>query len=157
MRKILPILALMPTLALAAPPMPAAAGAPPCDGRHHFRHPGGEPGQLPPFLQGLDLTDAQQAEIKKLQQAAQTDNAASHAEMRKNHQALRDLSFSDSYSDAQAAALQDKAAALHKDKMLKKAKLDNSIYKLLTAEQKQKLKTSLDQSGAGDFPGNPAP
>ncbi|MDD4914627.1 MAG: Spy/CpxP family protein refolding chaperone [Methylococcales bacterium] len=145
MRKILLLLVLFPAISLANPPMP---DEPPCGEMHRFNHHGmeGENGHLPRFLQGIDLTDTQQTEIKALMKSMHDEFKAKHEETKKIHQEIRNLSFSDDYTDAKAEALNEKANAMHKELGLKKSRLNNSIYKLLNNDQKQKLKTNLTQS-----------
>lgn len=136
MRKLILLLNLVPVLALANPPH--AGGHPP----HMPPMPEAmeEGGRLPPFLRDVDLTEQQRQAIQNLltQQGAAIDDIRKqeHAIKKQLHQ----LSFSADYSDEKAAALIEQAQALHKKLALQQAKLDNAIFKLLSAEQQAALK-----------------
>jgi Spy/CpxP family protein refolding chaperone len=150
MRKILLMLTLLPAVALANP---FGHGESPCGDFPHPRHHGfgGGQEQLPEFLNELNLSDTQQAEVKTLLKSLHSELEAKHQEAQKINLEIKNLSFSDDYTDDKAGAINEKANAFHKEADLKKARLDNAIYKLLTTEQKQKLKARLTQSEGGLF------
>ena len=101
---------------------------------------------MPGFLNDLALSDAQQAEVKALLKNQRSGQEDKHEAAIKIHKEIKSLSFSDDYTDDKALAIVEKANALRKDEDLKKSRLDNAIYKSLTSEQKQKIKTRLTQS-----------
>jgi periplasmic protein CpxP/Spy len=139
MRKLLLVLNLLPTLALANPPMPG--DHPPHGGfgkplmRNHMHD--GE--HLPPFLQDIDLSDQQEGSIKSLlkSQTANIDETLIKEHNIKKQ--LHQLSFSNDYNTEKAQALIEQSLATHKTIALQKSQLDNAIFKLLTAEQQSQV------------------
>ncbi|WP_347986569.1 Spy/CpxP family protein refolding chaperone [Methylomonas sp. AM2-LC] len=149
MRKTLLILTLLaPGLALAEPPI---QGEPPFgDFRPNHHGPdGGDKEHLPGFLQGIDLSTQQKTDIKNLFQNNRTNFDSKREEDKKVAIDLHRLSFSNDFNDKNMQVLLEKAASAHKEMILQKATLDNSIYKLLTAEQQQKVQKNLAQNDGG--------
>jgi Spy/CpxP family protein refolding chaperone len=145
MRKTLLMLTLLaPGLALADPPM---HGEPPFgDFRpHHNRPDDADPDHLPGFLQGIDLSTQQKTDLKNLFQNNRTKFEAKREEDKKVAVDLHHLSFSNDFNDKSVQVLLEKAANAHKEIILQKATVDNAIYKLLTAEQQQKVQNNLEQ------------
>jgi Spy/CpxP family protein refolding chaperone len=150
MRKMLLILTLLPTIALA---FPFGHDEGPCGDQPPLGHHGFEGGRehLPRFLKDLNLSDDQQTAIKNLLKSGGSDLEAKHEAAQKIHQEIQSLSFSADYTEAKAQAIIDKGIALRNELDLKKTSLDNAIYKLLNAEQQQKLKANLAQGDGGFF------
>lgn len=100
---------------------------------------------IPRMLKGVDLTEAQKSEIKELVEAQQTDkrnDMKSHWELRKQ---LNQLAFNDRLDQNKLEAIINEATESHADRLAKKAKLNNAIFNVLTAEQKQQLKDKMGE------------
>jgi periplasmic protein CpxP/Spy len=143
MRKLLLILALLPAIAVANPQMP---DAPSCKDKPFFQHHRSEDDEdrLPPFLHHMDLTEKQQTDIKALVKTRKTEMETKMEEAKNIGKEIHQLSFSPDYSNVKVQALLDKAAPIHKEIALQKSRMDNAIFKLLTAEQQQKLKNHFE-------------
>ncbi len=117
---------------------------------HRF-HGGGKgygPDHRPPFLEGITLTDTQNAKIDEILKsqaaAAPKDNAASKWE---SHKQLAQLALSTDYTDDKAKALAETTEKQelenHVQRKLARTKVDHAIFQILTAEQQQQAKTNL--------------
>jgi Spy/CpxP family protein refolding chaperone len=98
---------------------------------------------LPPYLNGLELSDSQRAritEILKTQGASLREKAEAG---RKTHDKLRQLAFSADYSDEKAKVLADAAAPLMAELAVLHAGLDRAVFAVLTPEQQQQAKENL--------------
>jgi Spy/CpxP family protein refolding chaperone len=129
----------MTTPANAAPDMQPGAGGPP------VMVPGMpfSSDHLPPYLNGLELSDSQRAritEILKTQGASLREKAEAG---RKTHDKLRQLAFSADYSDEKAKVLADAAAPLMAELAVLHAGLDRAVFAVLTPEQQQQAKENL--------------
>ncbi|HAD32038.1 Spy/CpxP family protein refolding chaperone [Methylophaga sp. UBA4204] len=147
MRSKLMALSLIPALFLAVPAMAdkhksCGEGSKYSDMKKmHGEHDG-----IPLMLQGIDLNEDQKSEIKKLVEAQQTDkrnDMKSHWELRKK---LNQLAFNDRLDQNKLEAIINEATESHADRLAKKAKLNNAIFNVLTAEQKQQLKQKMADS-----------
>ncbi|WP_296592809.1 Spy/CpxP family protein refolding chaperone [Methylophaga sp.] len=147
MRSKLMALSLIPALFLAVPAMADKHKS--CDEgqkygemkKKHKDHDG-----IPRILQGVDLTEAQKSEIKELVEAQQTDkrnDMKSHWEL---HKQLNQLAFNDRLDQNKLEAIINEATESHADRLAKKAKLNNAIFNVLTAEQKQQLQQKMAES-----------
>ncbi|QPK65141.1 Spy/CpxP family protein refolding chaperone [Methylomonas sp. LL1] len=146
MRKLILIFTLLPGLAMANPPMHdqpphGEFGKPPM---HHLV---GDGDQLPPLLYNIGLSEDQQREIKNLFKAQQGAISDKFDKERAIKEQLHRLSFSDDYSEDKAKTLIEQSLEIHKDIALQKNRLDNAIFKLLNAEQRDKLKAGMDKIG----------
>ena len=144
MRKSLIILAFLPCIALAGPPFHHQV---PCGDFPHLIHPspGDDADRLPGFLHGINLSDQQQSDIKNLLKSNRAKFDSQLEEIKKAETELYHLSFSNDFSNGKIQALADKSVAAHKELAIQKAALDNTIYKLLNNEQKQKLQSEGTQ------------
>ncbi|MFI3121213.1 MAG: Spy/CpxP family protein refolding chaperone [Methylococcaceae bacterium] len=144
MRKLLLILVLFPAIALAKPPM---HGDYPCGdmpfSEHHRPGPGDEE-RMPGFLHRIDLTDKQQTEIKALLKTHRTETDAKMEAAKSIGKEIHHLVFSQDYNDDKIQTLFNKAAMIHRDTALQKSRLDNAVFKLLTAEQQKKLQSQFE-------------
>ena len=147
MRSKLMALSLIPALFLAAPAMAdkhksCGEGSKYSDMKKmHDEHDG-----IPLMLQDIDLKEDQKSEIKKLVEAQQTDkrnDMKSHWELRKK---LNQLAFNDRLDQNKLEAIINEATESHADRLAKKAKLNNAIFNVLTAEQKQQLQQKMAES-----------
>lgn len=121
----------------------ANPGAP---ARHHGA--GHEP--MPPFLHGLNLSEAQQDKVFELmhQQAPLLRNKgkASHKAMDE----LRQLALTEQYDEPRAKTLARTAAETQSEMALLRVQNDQKIYALLTPEQRKKLAAQI--AGKADLP-----
>ena len=94
---------------------------------------------LPPYLQGIALTDAQQKSIQALLQKNQDRMQAKEKSGMEYHHAIQTLVFSKDYSDEKLADLIKKNLDQHEEHERNRAKLDHVIYELLTVKQQQQV------------------
>jgi periplasmic protein CpxP/Spy len=87
----------------------------------------------------LDLTDAQQAQIKQIHQNAKPTIQPLMEQERQSHQALMQLITSGSFSEAAAKKILDQEAQVHEQMALQHAQLAAQAYQVLTPDQKTKL------------------
>ena len=91
------------------------------------------------FADVLNLSDAQQAQIKQIMESARpTLEPLFHQEMQ-NKKALMQLVMSGNFDEAKAQALAQQSATVHAQLEVAHAKAANQAYQVLTAEQKTKL------------------
>jgi len=149
MRKSVLIIALLlPGMVLAEPPF--HGDSPYGDFRpHHHGRGGDDPDHLPGFLHDIDLSTQQQADIKNLLKTSRAKFDPKVEEVKKVESELHRLSFSNDFSEQKIQALLDKSASTHQALALQKATVDNSIYKLLTDDQKQKLQSNITRFEEG--------
>lgn len=136
MKRLVVILGLLPLVAMAKPP-------------HGHHGGGGEPslmladGRLPPYLDGLNLTTQQEADIKIL---LKTEFGDRGSRQESEHAAIADLhalSFSTDYSEDKAKSLLEKSVSTHQQMALAKSKVDHAIFMMLTASQQETLKANI--------------
>jgi periplasmic protein CpxP/Spy len=87
----------------------------------------------------LDLTDAQQAQIKQIHQNAKPTIQPLMEQERQSHQALMQLITSGSFSEAAAKKILDQESQVHEQMALQHAQLAAQAYQVLTPDQKTKL------------------
>ncbi|MGX9697235.1 Spy/CpxP family protein refolding chaperone [Janthinobacterium lividum] len=128
----------MPLLALAqqesapdGPPARTVEGPPP-----GFGHGPGTPG-LPPFLHGIDLSEAQQDKVFAATYAQAPLLREQEKIAFKAHAQLRALAGSSAYDDAKASALANTAAQAMAKISLQQARLEQQLLAVLTPEQRQ--------------------
>lgn len=129
----------MPLVALAqqaprpdGPPPHAMEGAPPGFG------PGGPGAQgLPPFMHGIELSEAQQDKVFAATYAQAPLLREQQKIAYKAHAQLRELAASSAYDDARASALANAAAQAMAKISLQQARLEQQLLALLTPEQRK--------------------
>ena len=111
--------------------------APPGTGRPPF----GPPGMLsaPPFLRGLELSEAQQDKVFALLHAQVPYLREQEKSARKAHEGLRALGAAVPFDDAKAAALAQAAGQAHANIMLQQVRTEQKLLALLTSEQRKQL------------------
>ena len=147
----------MPLLALAqqasapdGPPPRAMDGPPP-----GFGH---GPGRLPPFLHGIELSEAQQDKVFAATYAQAPLLREQEKIAFKAHAQLRELAGSSAYDDAKAGALANTAAQAMAKISLLHARLEQQLLAVLTPEQRKQAQQRRDsrpgprrpQSATGD-------
>lgn len=131
----------MPLLALAqqasapdGPPARAMKGPPP--GVLHGPGGPGAPG-LPPFLHGIELSEAQQDKIFAATYAQAPLLREQEKIAFKAHAQLRALAASSAYDDAKASSLASTAAQAMATISLQQARLEQQLLAVLTPEQRK--------------------
>jgi len=99
-------------------------------GKRHGKH-GGMGGRM--MLHGIDLTDAQKAQIKAIREGNKPD-AATMAEMKAIHESRK-------AGTALTAEQQDRMKAFREQRQAKMKAAHEQILNILTAEQKAKIET----------------
>lgn len=143
MRNKLMMLSMIPALFLAAPVMADKHES--CedkdkygDMKNHKQHDG-----IPRMLKGIELTEEQKTEIKKMVEVQEIDkkeDMRSHWELYKK---LNQLAFNDRLDQNKLENIINEATEAHADKLAQKAKLNNAIFNVLTPEQQQQLKQKI--------------
>ncbi|MDN2671605.1 periplasmic heavy metal sensor [Janthinobacterium sp. SUN026] len=134
----------MPLLALAQQEAAPMEGPPPGLG-HGPGGPGGPgaPG-LPPFLRGIDLSEAQQDKIFAATYAQAPLLREQEKIAFKAHAQLRALAGSSAYDDAKASALASTAAQAMAQISLQQARLEQQLLAVLTPEQRKQAQQRGD-------------
>ena len=126
----------MPLLALAqqefAPDGPLARAMP------------GPPPGLPPFLHGIDLSEAQQDKVFAATYAQAPLLREQEKIAFKAHAQLRELAASSTYDDAKAGALANTAAQAMAKISLLHARLEQQLLAVLTPEQRKQAQQRRD-------------
>jgi protein CpxP len=138
----MPLLALAQQETAADGPLARAMEGPPPGFGHG---PGGPaaPG-LPPFLRGIDLSEAQQDKVFAATYAQAPLLREQEKIAFKAHAQLRALAGSSAYDDAQAGALANTAAQAMAKISLQQARLEQQLLAVLTPEQRQQAQQQRD-------------
>lgn len=103
-----------------------------------MRGPGG-PGGIAGF-RGLDLTDDQKEQLKKIAESHQAEFKAIGEKTRAAHEGLRELLDADTINESAIRAKHQEVAAAQADAMILNAKIRKESMQILTADQLAKLK-----------------
>jgi len=115
------------------------AGAAMAQGPH--RHGGDFFG--PMMMEMLDLTDAQQAQIKQIHENAKPTLKPLWQQEHQSHRAMMDLITSGNFDEAKAQAIANQEAQIHAQLEVQHAQLMAQAYQVLTPEQKTKFNEFL--------------
>ncbi len=121
-------------LALALLGSVAIAQGPPGPGGGPF----GEPG-LNFFADVLNLTDAQQAQIKQIFSAGKSTIEPLMQQEMQSRQAMMQLVTAGSFDEAKAQSIAQQSASVHSQLEVEHARLFSQAYQVLTASQKTQL------------------
>jgi periplasmic protein CpxP/Spy len=105
--------------------------------------PPGAPGMPPPFLHGLDLTEAQQDKVFTILHGQAPYVREQDKALRKAREALRALASSARYDDAKAASLAQAAAQAMSNLELSRVRTEQKLLAVLTAEQRKQVEQRL--------------
>lgn len=94
---------------------------------------------LPPFLRGLNLSEAQRDKIFDLMHAQAPAMRDQAGKMRKAQMELRRLSMSGEYDEAKVKSLSEASAKLMAEMAQMRARTGNQIYQMLTPEQRKQM------------------
>lgn len=120
-------------------------------------HPGGPMMMPPPIFMGVDLTDDQIGRIAKLKRAFEVSNAASHQSLRSSEIEMRDLLSSSDFNEGQIRKLTEEIAQQKSDESKRFSMHMLEIAKVLTPQQRQKIKLNMDKMELGPMFGPPPP
>ncbi|MQA18760.1 Spy/CpxP family protein refolding chaperone [Rugamonas rivuli] len=95
-------------------------------------------GGRPPFLHGVELSEAQQDQVFAILHAEQPYLREQGKAAAKAHDALRALGRADKYDDAKAAALAKEAATAMANIALQHVRTEQKLLGVLTPEQRAK-------------------
>ncbi|HAY92318.1 Spy/CpxP family protein refolding chaperone [Shewanella sp.] len=111
-------------------------------GGRHMDH-----GGMHRMFEGLDLTDAQKADVKKLfadQKAMRADNRPTKEERLAHRTEMQALITAPSFDETQAKALMSAQQEQRQTQGIERMKLHNQIFNLLTPEQQAKFKARFE-------------
>ena len=91
-------------------------------------------------LRGLDLTEAQQGQVKSIVDSHQAEFRAVNQKIGEARQAMRALLDADQIDESAIRAKSAEAAAAEADAAILQAKIRQEVFGILTAEQLQKAK-----------------
>lgn len=143
----------------------AAVAFPGQEGRRGPHGPGGPGGPHGPhggnlvehLSRALDLTDAQKAQVKQIEDSLRESTKALHEQLAKSGDGGGPLGdFKDGFDEASVRSAAQARAAVHVELEVAHARAMSQIYALLTAEQKAKL-AELRQQFQQRRPGPPPP
>jgi Spy/CpxP family protein refolding chaperone len=98
----------------------------------------------PPFLRGIELSEAQQDKVFAVTYAQAPLLREQEKIAFKAHAQLRELAASDAYDDAKAGALASTAAQAMATISLLQARLEQQLLAVLTPEQRQQARQRRD-------------
>jgi len=93
----------------------------------------------------LDLSDAQQAQIKQIFEKDKATIQPLREQERQSHEALIQLITSGNFDEAKAQSIAQQAAQVQAQLMVEHARIGAQAYQVLTAEQKAKLKEFMSK------------
>jgi protein CpxP len=102
--------------------------------RHHHKH-----GGLG-MLKQLDLTEAQQVQVKQIMQKQRVDMKAAMRDRRAHREEMRSLVENDTFDEARAERLITQQQNQERAMKMGMLRTQHEIYKVLTPEQREKAK-----------------
>ncbi|PTA48865.1 hypothetical protein C9I43_17565 [Shewanella morhuae] len=128
---------------------PAESGKAEYHKGYHMEHGGRHmnKGGMHKMFEGLDLTDAQKADVKKLfaeQKAARTESRPTKEERLANRTEMLTLLTAPNFDETQAKALMSAQQEQRQTQMIERMKIQNQVYNLLTPEQQTKFKARFE-------------
>lgn len=90
------------------------------------------------MLRGVDLTDAQKAQVKEIMEASRAKVKPLRESMRANREKLRLATENGKFDEAQVQALATEGANLSAQLTVERTRVRSQIFGLLTQEQKDK-------------------
>ncbi len=91
------------------------------------------------FADYLDLSSAQQAQIKQIMAKEKPTIQPLWQQERQSHEAMKQLIMSGNFDEAKAQTIAQQAAQVQTQLMVEHARTASQAYQVLTAEQKTKL------------------
>jgi Spy/CpxP family protein refolding chaperone len=93
----------------------------------------------------LDLTDAQQAQVKEIMAKEKPSFQPLMLQMAQNHQQMRQLVMASGFDEAKVRELASQQTQTMTELAVQRARVESELYQILTADQKTKLTTIIDQ------------
>ena len=97
------------------------------------------------FIHQLDLTDAQQAQVKAIMAKEKPALQPLMLQMAQGHSQLRDLVMNGSFDEAKARELASQHSQVITELAVQYARIASEMVQVLTPEQKAKLTTLINQ------------
>jgi Spy/CpxP family protein refolding chaperone len=97
------------------------------------------------MLQGLDLNETQQAEVKRILDERRGAAQQQHPALRANQTALHELATGAAYDPQQVRALADTQARLQADMIVARTEAMHRVHQVLTPEQQAEWRTLHEQ------------
>ena len=116
-------------------------GGPGFDGPRGMR---GGPGME---FRGLDLTDDQRAQLRKIREARQNEFKAAGEKLRAAREGMRQLMQADSINEQAIRSKATEVAAAEAEVAILNARVRQESLQILTSEQQQKLRELREQRG----------
>lgn len=116
------------------------------DHKRHDAHAKG-PEAMPPYLHGLNLSEAQQDQIFQLMHSKVPQFRELSKKARQTQEELGILIFNQNFDAARAKSLTDSAARNHSEMLILRASVDQQIYSRLNAEQRKKVAAKIAGQG----------
>jgi Spy/CpxP family protein refolding chaperone len=104
---------------------------------------------VPPFLRGIELTEAQQDKIFEIMHNLAPQMREKAKAAHKARKELHELATSQNYDESKAKSLADTLARSQADMMLMHIRADRQILALLTAEQRKQVDERRNRHMAG--------
>lgn len=143
MRKFLMPLAVLPFLALTGPLLAhdhnKDGDKTTCEHKKHYK----KSVVSHKVMDELNLTEAQQTEIKALKKAYWQENRETMKAGWQSRKAMMQLSYAESVDQAKLDSLIAESSEAYAARMAGKAKLNNAVFNVLTAEQQQQLQQKM--------------
>ena len=111
-------------------------------GGHHRHHNGW---MLHRMTRELNLTDAQQAQIKSILEAQKAKTQPLHEQLRQSRLSQNNGSTAGTFDEAQARAFANKQAQIMSDLMVERARTKSQIFAVLTPDQRQKAQQLMQE------------
>ncbi len=121
-----------------------AAGA----GQGEWGHGGFEHHMLGMMTDYLDLTEAQQAQVKQIFANEKPTITPLIQQLHQSRQQMRQLEQSSTFDEAKVRALASQQAQTMADLMVEKAKVANQVFNILTPDQKAKAQKFMERREA---------
>jgi Spy/CpxP family protein refolding chaperone len=118
------------------------------------RHFGG-PGMLEHMARELNLTDAQQVQVKTILEAAHAAVEPLHKKMEEAHKQIEAATANGQFDEAQIRAIANQQAQAMVDSIVEHERTKAKIYSILTAEQRVKADELHKRGGPHRRPGPP--
>jgi Spy/CpxP family protein refolding chaperone len=93
----------------------------------------------------LDLTDAQQTQVKEIMAKEKPTFQPLMLQMAQNHQQMRQLVMASGFDEAKVRDLASQHAQTMTELMVQRARVESELYQVLTPDQKTKLTTIINQ------------
>lgn len=110
--------------------------------RSHGKGNGGMHGGAGMALRGLDLTEEQKAEVKRLSEAHEQTVAPLHAAMKANREMLKAATANGAFDEAAVSAIANEHGSIAAQMLVARERFKSQIFAMLTDEQKAKFAES---------------